>query len=72
MNFVRQTDGWSELSECGKYSIAIASVHGRFVNTAYWLGRNPAQILGVRNKLDEAREVCREHARKHSPASGVT
>ena len=72
MNFVRQTDGWSELSECGKYSVAIACVNGRFVNTAYYIECKPARILGVRKELEEARELCREHARKQSTASGAT
>jgi len=48
------------LTRCGLYSISKDSVRGRAMYTA-WLrkqGETPEQMLGIRDRLDEAKHLC--------------
>jgi len=58
---------WAEVSDCGRYSVAMVQVHGRHVFEAW---RRPTaqdpmrELLVTCNDPLDAKKACEQHAQK--------
>ncbi len=71
MKFRRLTN-WAEVSECGRYTVSAAKVEGCWSFTAWrrgpYVGVVPT-LLGSHRISEEARELCRRHAKSEKIAA---
>lgn len=58
---------WAEVSDCGRYSVALVQVHGRHVFEAWKRASkfdHVRELLATCNDIEDARSVCEKHAEK--------
>jgi hypothetical protein len=58
---------WAEVSDCGRYTVAMVQVHGRWYHEAWRRATtkdHAAELLVSSGEADEARAACEEHAEK--------
>lgn len=69
MNWERIT-AWAEISDCGRYSVAMVKVADRYVYEAWRRATSKdhmAELLATCNDPKDARAVCEQHAQKVGP-----
>lgn len=66
MTFNRASD-WHYLSDCGRYTVALARVGSRFVFTAFLarVGKGQPTLLASFKTRKEATTCCENHEREH-------
>lgn len=54
---------WSQVSDCGKYSVACTRVNGAYRFEAWHLkgGAGKDELLGIFDAAEDARDACRKH-----------
>lgn len=66
MNWERIT-AWAEVSDCGRYSVAMVFVHGRYVHEAWRRATakdHARELLASCNDPQDAKKACEQHAQK--------
>lgn len=53
-------DQWAEMSECGRFTVALVKLKDRFTFEAW--RRQPREKLGAFPDIEAARQKCREAA----------
>lgn len=66
MKWERITE-WAEVSDCGRYSVAMVKTHGRFVFEAWKRAGakdHLRELLATCDDIGDAKSVCEKHADK--------